>query len=190
MTNTDKTSIYFNAIKASALLNGKNADTAQALRGGVAYDHNLRPRLFATVFNDYEYDKFQNLDLRFILGGGLGFHAVKTERSRLDLLGGIDFNHSSFSTPLTRNSAELFWGDEYSLKVSGATSLVQNFRMFNDLTNTATYRVNFDLGASTKISNWLAWNVWLSDRYLNHHAPGRKANDFLYTTGIGITFAR
>lgn len=190
VTRTDKTSLYFNTIKASALVNGKDADTAQAVRGGIGYDHNLTPRLFANVFNDWEYDKFQNLDLRFVAGGGLGFHAMKTERGQLDLLGGADFNHSSFSTPLTRNSAELFWGDEYSLKLSGATSLVQSFRMFNDLTNTGTYRVNFDVGASTKLSKWLNWNVSLSDRYLNHPAPGRKTNDLLYTTGLGITFTK
>jgi small nuclear ribonucleoprotein (snRNP)-like protein len=189
-TSNDKTSLYFNTIKASALVNGRNADTAKAVRGGVAYNHNVTPRLFATGFNDYEYDKFQNLDLRFVAGGGIGFHAMKTERSQLDLLGGADFNHSSYSTPLTQNSAEAFWGDGYSLKVNTATSLVQSFRMFNDLTNTGSYRVNFDIGASTKISKWLNWNVSLSDRYLNHPAPGRKTNDFLYTTGFGIAFAR
>ncbi len=190
ITTTDKTSIYFNTIKASALVNGKSADTAEAIRGGVAYDHNVSSRVFANVFNDYEYDRFQNLDLRFVLGAGLGFHAVKGERSRLDLLAGFDFNHSKFSTPLTRNSGELFWGDEYSLKVSGATSLVQSFRMFNDMTNTGTYRVNFDVGAATKLSKWLTWNVSINNRYLNNPAPGRKTNDLLYTTGIGVTFAR
>ena len=190
VTRTDKASLYFNTIKASALVNGKNADTAQAVRGGIGYDHNLTPRLFANVFNDWEYDKFQNLDLRFVVGGGLGFHAIKTERSQLDLLAGADFNHSRFSTPLTQNSAELFWGDSYSLKLSAATSLVQSFRMFNDLTNTGSYRTNFDVGASTKLSKWLNWNVSLSDRYLNHPAPGRKTNDILYTTGLGIVFAR
>ena len=190
VTNTDKTSLYFKAIKASALINGVNADTARAVRGGIGYDHNLSPRLFVTVFNDYEFDQFQDLDLRFVLGGGLGFHALKTERSVLDLLAGIDYNHSSFSTPLTRSSAEFFWGDEYALKLTGATSLVQSYRMFHDLTNTGDYRVNFDIGASTKIGKWLSWDVSLSDRYLSHPAPGRKTNDFLYTTGLGVTFAR
>ncbi|MEO7145888.1 MAG: DUF481 domain-containing protein [Bryobacteraceae bacterium] len=190
VTNTDKTSLYFNSIKASALAGGKNADTAQAVRGGIGYDHNVSPRLFVNVFNDYEYDKFQNLDLRFVLGGGAGFHAVKTDRSVLDLLAGLDFNRSSFSTPLTQNSAEVYWGDDYSLKLRAATSLVQSFRMFNDLTDTGAFRANFDIGASTKLSKWLVWNVSLSDRYLNHPAPGRKTNDFLYTTGLGIAFAR
>ncbi len=190
ITSTDKTSLYFNAIRASALVNGKSSDTAQAVRGGIGYDHNLSKRLFLNAFNDYEYDRFQNLDLRFVVGGGAGFHAWKNERSVLDLLAGADFNHSKFSTPLTRNSAEVYWGDEYAYKLSGATSLVQSFRMFNDLTNTGSYRVNADIGANTKISKWLVWNVSLSDRYLNRPAPGRKTNDFLYTTGLGVTFAR
>ena len=142
------------------------------------------------VFNDYEFDKFQNLDLRFVLGAGLGFHAVKTERSRLDLLGGFDFNRSSYSTQPSQNSAEIYWGDEYSLKLSAVTSLVQTFRMFNNLTTTGSYRMNFDIGASTKIAKWLNWNVSVSDRYVNRPAPDRKTNDLLYTTGIGITFAR
>jgi len=190
ITKTDKTSVYFNAIKASGLVNGHNEDTAKAIRSGVAYDHNVSSHLFMNVFNDYEYDHFQNLDLRFVIGGGLGFHAQKTERSKLDLLAGFNLNHSKFSTPLTRNSGEFFWGDEYSFKLTGATSLVQSYRMFDDLTNSGTYRVNFDVGASTKIAKWMTWNLSLSDRYLNHPAPGRKTNDFLYTTGIGITFAR
>ena len=139
VTNTDKTSIYFGLIKASALVNGVNSSTAQAVRGGLGYDHNVSPRLFVNLFNDYEYDRFQNLDLRFVIGGGLGFHAVKTERSLLDLLAGADYNRSSFSTPLTRNSAEAFWGDEYTLNLTAATSLVQSFRMFNNLSDTGAY---------------------------------------------------
>lgn len=190
LTNNDKTSLYFNIIKASALINGRSASTAQAVRGGFGYDHDVSPRLFVGLFNDYEYDRFQDLDLRFVLGGGFGFHAVKTERSRLDLLGGAAFNRSSYSTPETRKSGELYWGNEYSLKLNSATSLVQSFRMFNDLSHTGDYRVNFDVGASTKLSKWLTWNVSLSDRYLNNPAPGRKTNDLLYTTGLGITFAK
>ena len=146
--------------------------------------------MFASVFNNYEYDKFQNLDLRFLLGGGFGFHASKTKRSNLDLAVGGDFNRSSFSTPLTRKSAEIYWGDDYSLKMNASTSLVQSYRMFNDMTNTGSYRVNFDTGMTTKLSKWLNWNLSLSDRYLNHPAPGRKTNDLLYTTGLGISFAR
>lgn len=188
-TNTDKTSVYFNAIKASAFVDGKNSNTAQAVRGGLEYDYNFVPRVFLDTFNDYEYDKFQDLNLRFDVGAGVGFHVIKHARSSLDFLGGIDFNHQSFSTPLIQDFAEVYFGDNYNYKFGG-TTFFQDFRLFDDLSNTGAYRMNFDIGASTKISKWLSWNVSLSDRYLNHPAPGRKTNDFLYTTGLGITFAR
>jgi putative salt-induced outer membrane protein YdiY len=189
-TSTDKTAVYFNLIKSSALVNGVDENTAEAIRGGISYNHNLNSRIFLSVFNDYEYDRFQNLDLRFVIGGGLGYHAVKTDRSRLDLLAGGAYNRSSYSTDLVTKSGEIYWGDEYNLKLSTATTLTQNFRMFNNLSETGAYRMNFDLGLGTKITKWLTWNVSVSDRYLSDPVPGRKTNDFLYTTGVGISFAR
>jgi putative salt-induced outer membrane protein YdiY len=189
-TNTDKTSVTFNVIKASALVDGQSASTAQAFRAGIEHDHNVGKSLFVNIFNDYEYDKFQDLNLRFVVGGGLGYQAVKTERSGLKLLGGADYNHASFSTPLTRNTAEAFWGDEYNLKLMGATSLVQTFRMFNGLSGGSPYRVNADLSLATKVKKWLTWNLAVSDHYLSDPVPGRKPNDWLYTTGVGVTFAR
>lgn len=188
VTNNDKISLSFDLIKASALVAGKTSSTAQAVRGGIGYDRNVSPRLFVNLFNDYEYDKFQNLDLRVVIGGGLGYHVVKGPRAALDFVAGLDYNHSRFSTPLTTNAAEVYWGDEYNLKLSKATTFVQSFRMFNDLSHTGTYRVNADLGLTTALNGWLTWQLALSDRYLSDPAPGRKTNDWLYTTGLGITF--
>ena len=190
VTNHDKTTLSFSTIDASALANGKNSETAKAVRGGVAYDHNVSPRLFLSGFNNYEFDKFQSLDLRFVFGGGFGVHAIKSERSRLDFTGGGDYNHESFSTGIHRASGEFYWGDDYTFKFSKAVSLVQGFRMFDNLSNTGEYRVNFDLGIATKLTKWLNWNVSASDRYLSNPSPGRKTNDFLYTTGLGVTFTR
>jgi putative salt-induced outer membrane protein YdiY len=190
VTSTDKMSVYFRLIKASALVDGVSAETAQAVRGGFGYNHNVSPRLFVNAFNDYEYDRFQNLDLRVVLGGGLGYHAVKGERATLDLTGGFDYNRSSFSTPETVTSGELFWGDDYALKLRGASSFIQSFRMFHDLSNPGTFRMNADIGIATKLRKWFTWTVSLSDRYLSDPAVGRKTNDWLYTTGLGITFGR
>jgi len=190
-TNTDLTKLYFNTIKASALVNGQHSDTAQAIHAGWAYDHNVSPRLFAGVFNDYDYDKFQNLNLRFTVGGVFGYHVHKSARSQLDLLGGFDYNRASYFAPSNTTSfAEFTVGDDYSLKINGNTSIAQSTRFFDALSNTSAYRVNFDLGANTKISKWLTWNVTLSDRYVAIPNPGRKTNDLLYSTGLGVTFSR
>ncbi|MFB3779312.1 MAG: YdiY family protein [Bryobacteraceae bacterium] len=194
-TSTDKVSLYFNAVKASALINRVSADTAQAVRGGWGYNRTVSSRLFINTFNDYEYDRFQNLDLRFVLGGGLGYNPWKGEHGRLDVVGGAAYNREKFSPPspdpaFSRSSAEAYWGEDFSYKLSDATSLVQGFRMFNNLSETGAYRMNFDLGANTRLLKWLTWNLGFSNRYLSNPVPGRKKNDILYTTGIGVTFSR
>lgn len=193
-TNTDRTTVYLNAIKAAALLNGTKSGTAQAVRGGAGYSRNLAKRLFFSGFSDWEYDRFQALDLRVALGGGLGFHVWKSERGRLDLPFGLAWSHSTFDPAprpkFTRNAAEAYWGDDLTFKMSSRTSLTQSYRMFNNLSDTGQYRANFDVGASTQLFKKLSWNVSLSDRYLSNPASGRKTNDLLYTTGIGINFAR
>jgi putative salt-induced outer membrane protein YdiY len=189
-TMTDRTSLYFNSVRASALLNGAKTSTARAVRGGWSYNRDIRPRVFLSLFNDYEYDRFQSLDLRFVLGAGAGYHAVDNERTRLDLLAGGAYNRERFSTPLTRHSAEFYWGDEFNHKLNSIITLFQAYRMFNSLTDTPDFRVNFDFGANMRLAQWLTWNVSVSDRYLRNPAVGRLRNDVLYSTGLGVTFGR
>jgi Protein of unknown function, DUF481 len=189
-TRTDKITLYYNQIYATATVDQKSAATAEDVRGGWAYNRNFNPRLFLNTFNDYEYDKFQNLDLRFVAGGGLGFAAFKKENRELDLLAGADYNRESFSTPLTRNSAEVYWGDDFTHKLSAKTSLRQSFRMFDNLSETGVYRINFDLAANTTFRKWLAWQITASDRFLSNPVAGRQRNDILLSTGFRMTFAR
>jgi Protein of unknown function, DUF481 len=190
VTRTDKTTLYFNDISSSAKLNGIVAKTADAARGGIAYDHNLKSRMFVHLLNDYEYDQFQNLDLRFVAGGGLGFHARKTEHMLLDLSAGADYDRDKFGNHVTRSSAEVNWGDDLAYKIAGRTSFTQSFRMFNNVTRGGEYRVNFDAGSATTLRKWLSWQVTASDRLLSNPLPGRQRNDLLLTTGLRVNFAR
>jgi hypothetical protein len=190
-TRSDRTGIHFDQVysKGKDRLGNKTA-TADAVRGGWSYDRNISHRAFLNLFNDYEYDGFQSLDLRFVIGGGVGFDAVKSERTQLGLVGGFDYDHDKFSTPLTRNSGEVYWGNNLVHRFLKIATLRQSFRMFNNLNEPGDYRLNFDLGQSTQISNWLSWQLTISDRYLSNPVPGKKTNDVLFTTGLRFTFAR
>lgn len=190
VTRNDKTTLYFNELYSTATIAGKNAATADAIRGGLSYDRKLRSRLFVNIFNDYEKDRFQSLDLRFVLGGGFGFSAIKSDRTRLDLLGGIDYNRSNFAALPVRSSAEGYFGDDWTYKLSGITALNQSFRIFPDITRSGEYRIIFDLGAATTLKKWLSWQLTASDRYLSNPVFGRRRNDVLLTTGFRVSFAR
>jgi hypothetical protein len=193
-TNHDLISLYFTGVNSSATLNGVHSGTAQAVTGGWKYDRKTGSRFEINAFNDYEYDKFQSLDLRFVIGGGLGYRAWKSSRGTLALQAGVDYDRDKFSpaavAAFTRNSSEGYWGDDFTYKLNGTTSIVQDFRMFDNFSDTGAYRVNFDLSGNTKLHKWLVWNVSFSDHYLSDPPAGRKTNDLLYTTGIGVTFGK
>ena len=194
-TNTTRTTAYFNSISSSATIDGTNAQTAKAIRGGWGYDRNVTKKIFLNLFNDFEYDKFQSLDLGVTFGGGAGYLIWSRGTSRLSVTGGGDWNREAFgaagsSAAFTRSSAEAFWGDDFNYKLSARTSFVETFRMFDNLSSTGQYRMNADMGATTQLTKWLNWNISLSDRYLSNPVPGRKTNDFLYSTGVGFSWAR
>jgi putative salt-induced outer membrane protein YdiY len=196
-TSNDKISIYANQIYSKGLVGSTVGLTADALRGGWKYDRNVSKRMFLSVFDDYEKDKFQNLTFRGVFGGGAGFHAVKSDRAQLDLAGGFSLDHESYSVAIappshsmTRNAGEVYWGDDFLYKINKASAFTQSFRMFNNVSDTGQYRMNFDIGTVTKIAKWFSWQITASDRYITNPAPGRKTNDLLISSGIRVTFSQ
>ena len=83
-----------------------NSAIASAVRGGWSYSRDFTPRLFASTLNDYEHDRFQNLDLRFVAGGVLGFNAIKSDRTNLAVLAGADYERENFMQGVERDSGE------------------------------------------------------------------------------------
>ena len=189
-TRNDKVTLYFNQIRSSARLNNVSDLTASAVRGGWKYGRNLTPRFFVTAMNDYEHDHFQHLELRFVVGGGGGWNAVKRDSLKLDFDVGADYDRENFENGLHRNFAELNFGDNLLYQVSKSTSVTQSFHFFNNLSDTGQYRIAFDLGAVTAMRKWLGWTVTASDRFLSNPVQGRQRNDVLLSTGFRLTFAK
>jgi putative salt-induced outer membrane protein YdiY len=191
-TTRDKISVYAAAIKANARSKntGLKEETANAIRGGGRYEINLSSRTFAFGFSDLEFDEFQRLDLRAVLGGGLGYHTIKNENTLLDVFGGGSHNKEYFSTGLRRSSGEVLIGEELTHKLSARSLLKERLVFFPNMSDRGEYRLNFDTSLVTNLNRWLSWQVTLSDRYLSNPVPGAKSNDVLITTGIRLTFAK
>jgi putative salt-induced outer membrane protein YdiY len=189
-SRTDKVGLYFTQIHSTARANNVTNTIASAVRGGWKYNRNLSPRFFLTGFNDYEHDGFQNLDLRFVAGGGAGIKAVKSERTQVDVDTGFDYQRENFFAGLHRNSAEVNFGDNLSYAVSKGTSVTQSMRFFTNVSGGGSYRLNFDIGSSTVLKKWLGWHVTASERLVSNPVQGRQRNDLLISTGFHLAFAR
>lgn len=206
-TKRDKLDVYFTSLYSTqetfvttnpAYPNGKyvGSTAANARRGGLSYNFNLTPKLFAWGSLDLENNAVQQLNLRVNPAGGLGYHAFKNDNGFLDILGGGSYNLEYFAFQPEKHYAEFVIGDEFQHIFNKRSSLHQSFKFFPNLTDTGQYRINFDLTAATALTKALSWQVSLSDRYLSNPPPAIfpsppiKGNDLIFSTGVRVTFAR
>lgn len=187
-TRRDRTTVYF-----TSLFNQDSNDessNANAIRSGIRYDYSITKRLFGFGFTDFEYDALQDLDLRNVVGGGIGRRLKKSPRFMFDIFAGGSFNQEYFSNTADRKTAELLVGEEINYKVSKHSVFDERLAFFPNMSDPGEYRSSFDLSSSTKLNHWLNWQVTVSNRLLSDPAPGTKKNDLIITTGIGINFGR
>ncbi len=190
-TGNDKTSIYAASVYSRDSTDGDSRTTANTVRGGVRYDRDINRKFFGYVFTDLEHNGLQDLTLRFVVGGGLGYHAIRNERTELDLLGGLDWNREYFKGDFNdRSTAEAQLGQTLVHRFTPRVSLKEQLFFFPNLTDGGRYRINFDASLVTDISRRIGWQVTVSDRYLSDPPPGFEKNDLLLTTGLKIKLGK
>lgn len=189
-TQRDKIVAYATSIFAENSTTGLTETTANAIRGGSRYELNVSDRLFTFGFVDLEFDEFQNLDLRNVLGGGVGWHVKKTDRTSFNVFGGGSYNQEFFSDDITRRSAEIVMGEELDIKLNDRLSWTQRLAFYPNLSESGEYRLQLDTGLVTQLYRWLGWQISLSDRFLSNPIPGVRRNDLLLTTGLRFNVGR
>jgi putative salt-induced outer membrane protein YdiY len=165
-----------------------SATTANSFQGLIRYDHNLTKRVFLYGAFAGGYDELQDLNYRIMPSGGIGFHAIATDRTTLDLLAGLGYTRESYSTGLTRNLFTATVGDEFTYKLGARTTIMQNLYYLPSLNDTSNYRITGNFGIATKLNGWMTANLLFNDRYNSQPVLGNKNNDILFTTGLGFTF--
>jgi putative salt-induced outer membrane protein len=200
----DKFGVYANSVYATSPQSTPST-TANTQAGGLRYDRNLNPKLFAFVGGDFSSNALQFLDLRGVYGGGFGFHAVKSDKTTLDFLGGLNYTHETYSNGppvvpatdpvtfvsygVTNKFVALTLGQELMHKIGKGTGLTESLYFYPDLQDTSDYRATFNLGTVTKISKWLGWQNAFGDIYVSNPPIGAKKNDIVLTTGLSFSFS-
>lgn len=197
-----KLSAFATAIYATDDTTPPGRSIADARRGGIRNEFNLSEHVFVFGFANFESDRFQNLDLRSVLGGGFGYHVIKTANTQFDVSGGASFNRESFAAvppappaivggpAITRKTAEVVVGESLNWKLNGRTTVMESFTFFPNVTNLGEYRFAFDGTAATKLKNWLSWQITFSDRYISDPVGALKKNDSILSTGLRLTYGK
>jgi len=183
----DKITLYTNSAFSRSAVNGVASTTAQAIAGGVRYDLNLSAKSFGFGTVDLFNDRFQDLDLRTVIGAGGGYHAIKNNRTTFDVLFGGAFNREFFTT-FNRSSAEILLGETLSHKFLASSAFNESVFFYPNMSSTGNYRSTISLGLVTKLTKLLSWQTSFNDYYLSDPPPGKKSNDLLLSTGLRLTF--
>lgn len=202
----DKLTIYENSVyavndKVVAPATGPQT-TANSNGGGARFDRDFIPRAFGFGSADFFSNSLQDLDLRYILGGGVGFHAIKNANTMLDLLVGANYTHESYTDvaspnppPATYSYSQslgaLTLGDAFTHKLGKSTVVTQAFVFYPDLSDTSQYRFTFNLGTVTKLNKWLGWQNSVTDVFVSNPpiaVPRIERNDLQISTGLNIAF--
>jgi putative salt-induced outer membrane protein YdiY len=187
-TANDKLTIQAASLYSTGTTNNVTSTTANAFGGFIRYDRNLTRKLFAFGLFAGSYDHAQDLNERLSPSGGLGYHAIASKMTSLDLLGGFGYTYENYSTGLTNNLMNATIGDEFNHKFSSDTSMMQDFYFFPYLNGGGGYRGVFDFGLASKLYRVITWNLNFGDRYNSNPVAGKKNNDVLLTTGLGLSF--
>jgi putative salt-induced outer membrane protein YdiY len=197
----DKLILYTNSIYATTS-KPTSQTTANSTGGGARYDHDFTPHTFGFGSADFFTNALQDLDLRYILGGGFGVHLIKNAATTFDLLAGANYTHESFTgvpSPVppppvysySQSLAAVTLGDAFTHKLGKSTVITQSFLLYPDLSNTGQYRGTFNIGTVTKINKWLGWQNAFGDVFdTNPPAalPRIERNDVQFSTGLNFAF--
>ncbi len=203
-TTRDKITAYTTAIYGANDNVSPSQTTAHEIRGGVRGDVNINDRWFAFATTDFDSNALQHLDLQNVLAGGAGYHMVKTANTTFDLSGGAGYNQQYFSaytlpnpTPppattafaaVTQRNATALVGEALATKLNSRTTFDEDFTFYPGIGGAGGYRFVFNSTASTKLKNWLGWQVTFGDNYISNPPFGIKGNDLLLSTGLRLTF--
>ncbi len=201
-TLNDKITVYLSSIDTQNNL-ATPSTVANLIQSGLRYDRNLNPKLFAFAAGDFMSNALQFLDLRQVYTGGFGYHAIASDATTLDFLGGVNFTHETYSNGtllaagpppvytsygVTNRFVALTLGEELNQKLGKSTVVTQAFDFYPDLQQSGQYRGTFNLGTVTKISKWFGWQNQFGDIYVSNPPIGSKKNDLIFTTGLNVSF--
>lgn len=201
-TEHDKITMYATSINTTNNL-ATPSTVANLTTGGIRYDRDLNPKLFAFAGADFTANALQFLDLRQVYGGGLGLHVIKTDNTVFDVLGGLNYTHETYSNGtlvapgpppifvsygVTNRFVALTTGEEWDQKIGKSTALTETAGFFPNLQQTGEYRFTFTAGTVTKLNKWLGWQNQFGDIYVSNPPIATKKNDVIFTTGLNITF--
>jgi hypothetical protein len=147
---------------------------------------------FGAVTSEFLQSQEQQLDLRTILGAGIGRMFKNTSRSQIYGLGGVVWTREKYSPGAVeepyRNNAEILLNGVFQFFRFKTTNFTASIRGYPSITDLGRFRADGDVSMKFELIKDLYWNFSIYANYDSRPPENTVKSDYGFSSGIGWTF--
>lgn len=164
--------------------------TTNELLGGVTYEYDVSKRAFVYAETQLEFDEFENLDLRLIVSGGVGYFFIDSDRQTFKGRVGLAYQNQQFDDGTNTHDALAQIGYDYRLYVREWFQFTSVLDLYANATETNDWRFEAENAIEVPISSTEAWKlrVGVRNEYDNEPQPGITSLDSTVYSSLVYTW--
>lgn len=163
------------------------AATQDEILGKATWKHAYAGKNFLGLRFDGRRDTFADIDYRFSIGATYGYYWIDNEKTVFSTELGMGITTEDKGLGNTTYLNGLF--DQYfEHEINENAKFYQNLSFAPRLDHLDDYRIEFEMGLETKITETIAFKVSFENRYESLPAVGKEKNDLKFITGLSYTF--
>ncbi len=166
-------------------------ETKNEIIGAAKLEHDITDRLFAFTSLNMEHDKFEDIDLRSNLTGGLGYFLIKEDHHELKPRLGVGYEVTAYGNAPTEKEVVLSAGYDYRVDMMETLQFTHSLTYLPTLDSIADdYRIDSDVALAYPIDADKSWNVELGLRNQYDSMPSGDIEklDTYYSLGLSRKF--
>lgn len=157
------------------------------LRAFAQYNRNLTDRFYVYGRLDFLYDGIADIDYRFALSPGVGYHLIKNDRTTLSVEAGPGYVWERLAGE-DNSYATIRFAERFTFKINDRARLWQSLEFVPQVEDFGNYFLSAEAGIEADITKQLSLRLVASNQYRSEPAPGNKENDFRLVAGVGYKF--
>jgi len=150
----------------------------------------LKPRWQGLGFLELQQNEELSLNLRSVIGGGIGRTLTQSNRNLSSLIGGIAFTREAYAGEGDRSLAEAVGGASWEFFTfdGKSTSLSASGLTYYALASEKRFRLEANTAFKSDIVGDLYWKLNAFESYISHPPEDGKKSDFGISATLGWSF--
>ena len=182
----DDVDAYFGSFSYNYGEENNNANEDEFL-AKATWKHNFKGKSFYGLRFDGRSDKFADIDYRLSFNATYGYYWIDTETTvfSTEFGLGVTTEDKGIGNEVYLNG---LFDQHYEHKFNENVKFYQDLSFAPRLDDVSDYRIEFEAGLETKITETIAFRVSFEDRYESTPAAGKENNDMKFLTGLSYKF--